>query len=137
MAFRVVYRDGRGATFSAPVEKLPDGSWIMHSADGQQLPIHLTFNDDQAGSLTFVEYREEPEPADLRLHLPERIGTENSFQQLQRAYVQQEIVGQRKQRQEARTLAQQSSVNPAKVEAARQINAEYASLRNRHGIKNQ
>jgi hypothetical protein len=136
-SFRAVYKDQRGATFSAPVKKMPDGSWVMHSADGVQLPINPTFNDDQAGPLTFVEYREEPELADLRLHLPQKIGTESSFQQLQRAYVEQEVVGQRKQRQESRALAQQTVVNPAKGAQARDVNNQYAARLKRPRTNNQ
>lgn len=135
--YRAVYRDAKRASFSAPVEKLSDGSWVMHTSDGLQLPIDFHFTDDAAGVLTFDSYREEPEPVDLRLHLPEKIGTESSFQQLQRAYVEKEVIAQRQHRQAARASAQQTFINPAKIEAARQINNQYAALKNRHGLKNQ
>lgn len=130
--YRAVYRSETGATFSAPVEKVGEG-WVMHTSDGQQLPIHLTFTDDAAGQLTFVEYREEPEPEDLRLHLPDRIGTENSLQQLQRAYAEKEVVAQRKQRQAARMEIQNVASDAAKVAAARDLNNQHAALKNRHG----
>src|SRR5258706_15165027 len=105
MAYRVVYQNEAGATFSAPVE-LRDGTWVMHTSDGLQLPINFHFTDDEAGPLTFLRYTEQPEPVDLRLHLPDKIGTESSFQQLQRAYVEQEVVAQRKHREQARAEAQ-------------------------------
>src|SRR5258706_5588579 len=134
--YRAVYKNEAGATFSAPVERQSDGTWVMHSSDGLQLPINLEFNDDHAGRLTFSHYRDETPPEDLRLHLPERIGTESSFQQLQRANAAR-INEERKPREEARARAQETSVNPAKVAEARAINQGYASIRNRHGIKNQ
>jgi hypothetical protein len=134
--YRAVFQDEKSsATYSAKVE-LRDGVWLMETSDGFQL-ITLHFDDDEAGRLTFSHYREEPEPVDLRLHLPERIGTESSFQQLQRAYVEKEIIAQRKHRQAARTEIQNvSPPDPAQVAAARRINQEYGALKNRHGLKN-
>jgi hypothetical protein len=77
------------------------------------------------------------QPTDVRLHLPDKIGTESSLQQLQRAYIEQEVVAQRKHRQAARAEMQKvSPPDPTKVEAARRVSGEYASLRNRHGLKN-
>ena len=135
--YRAVYRnESSSATFSAPVEKTPDGSWVMHSADGQQLPIHLTFNDDAAGTLVFSHYREDPEPEDLRLHVEPRQPGQSSFRQLQEAraaHVDQE----RKARGEARAHVQNVLPDPAKVAQARDLNNQYAALKNRHGIKNQ
>ena len=65
--FRAVYRDAKGATFSSHVE-VRDGAWVMLTSEGPQ-PIGYHFDDDAAGRLTFVHYREEPEPVDLRLHI--------------------------------------------------------------------
>jgi len=128
--FRAVYKDQQGHTYSCPVE-VRDGVWAMLTSDGPQ-PIGYTFQDDVGGLLTFLEYREEPEPEDLRLHIEPRQPGQSSFRQLpeaRAAHINQE----RKAREEARARAQEISVNPTKVEAARQINNGYAALRNRHG----
>lgn len=71
---------------------------------------------------------------DSRLHIEPKLGTESSFLQLQRANATR-INEERRNREAARAEAQQVNVDPAKVAAARQINNEYAALRNRHGIK--
>ncbi|SRR5258707_11511614 len=131
--FRAAYKDAQGHTYSCPVE-IHDGKWMLVTTSGLA-PITHTLDNEEYGIVTFDSYREEP---DTRLHLPQRIGTESSFQQLQRAYVEKEIVAKRKHRQAVRTEIQNvSPPDPTKVEAARQINNEFAALRNRHGIKNQ
>ncbi len=131
-SYRAVYKDGQGQTYSCPVQ-VHEGQWKLVTNSGFA-PITHDLDNEEYGVVIFDSYVEE---ADVRLHLPEPIGTENSFQRLQRGFVEQEIVAQRKQRQEARTRAQETFVNPAKTEAAREINNQYAALRNRHGIKNQ
>lgn len=129
--FRAVYKDVRGATFSAPVEKMPDGSWVMHTSNGEQLPITVTFTDDNAGPLNFSHYREEPKPADLRLHI-DRLPGESNLGALQRAYAEKEIVAQRKHRQAARTEIQNILPDPAKVQAAKDLNAQILRERRPH-----
>jgi hypothetical protein len=131
---RAVYKDAANRTYSCPVEKRDD-KWVMLTSDG---PAEITYNfqDDEAGPLVFSHYRDGTESEDSRLHLPERIGTESSFQQLQRANVAR-INAERKHREQARAEAQDTFVNPAKIAEARSINAEFAALRNRHAIKNQ
>src|ERR1700688_3984098 len=96
---RAVYQDETGATFSCPVE-LHDGNWALVTSDGHK-PITFYFDDDAAGRLTFVEYREEVPKEDSRLHI-NRMPGESSFGALQRAYAEKEIVEQRKHRQAAR-----------------------------------
>lgn len=130
--YRAVFKDSNGATFSAPVEKQTDGSWIMHTSDGLQLPINSEFHDDHAGPLIFSHYREEPEPEDLRLHI-DRLPGESSFGALQRAYAEKEIVEQRNQRQAARTEIQNVLPDPAKTAQARNINEEFARLKRPNG----
>lgn len=122
--FRAAYRNKKDATFSAPVEKHGD-TWVMHTSDGP-VPIAYTFQDDVGGLLTFVEYRQE---TDTRLHLPERIGTESSFQQLQRAYTESEIGAARKQRQAAlQNINNDSAARELdRIAAARDINTQFAA----------
>jgi hypothetical protein len=129
-SFRAVYKDAQGRTYSCPVE-IHDGKWMLVTASGFS-PITHTLDNEEYGDVTFDSYRE-VEPEDLRLHLPDRIGTENSFQQLQRGFVEQEIVAQRKQRREARAQAQQVSVNPAKVAEVRDLNNQLAHAKRPNG----
>jgi hypothetical protein len=75
------------------------------------------------------------QPTDSRLHVEPRQPGQSSFRQLQEARATQ-INEERKAREEARARAQQTSVNPAKVAEARDLNNQYAAVRNRHGIKN-
>lgn len=117
---RAVYRNKKGATFSAPIEKHGD-TWIMQTSDGP-VPIAHTFQDDVGGLLTFVEYRQE---VDTRLHI-DRLPGESSFGALKRAYAEKEIAEQRKQRQVARTQIQDVPPDPAKIAAARELNNEIA-----------
>jgi hypothetical protein len=130
--YRAVYKNEAGATFSAPVEKRSDGTWVMHSSDGLQLPIDFHFTDDHAGPLIFSHYREEPEPADLRLHI-DRLPGESSLGALQRAYAEKEIVEQRKHRQAARAEAQNDIPDPVKVQAARDLNNQMAHNKKPNG----
>jgi hypothetical protein len=125
MSYQAVYKNEQGATFSALVEKQSDGSWIMHSSDGLQLPITSQFNDDHAGPLFFSHYREDPEPVDLRLHI-DRLPGESSFGALQRAYAEKEIVAQRKHREAARAEGQKVIPDPVKVQQARDLNTQLA-----------
>ena len=106
----------------------------MLTSDGPQ-PIGYIFQDDVGGLLTFLEYREDPEPVDDRLHIEPRQPGQSSFRQLQEARAAH-INAERKERELARAEAQNVLPDPAKVEAARQINNQYGALRNRHGIKN-
>jgi hypothetical protein len=76
------------------------------------------------------------QPTDSRLHVEPRQPGQSSFRQLQEARAAQ-IDQERKARVEGRARAQQTVANPAKVAEARGINQGYASIRNRHGIKNQ
>jgi len=133
-SYRAVYKDLQDRTYSCPAVKTED-RWMMMTSDGLTEITH-TFQDDIGGLLTFLEYREDPEPEDLRLHIEPRQPGQSSFRQLQEARAAH-INQERKAREEARARAQEISVNPTKVEAARQINNQYGALRNRHGIKNQ
>ena len=131
-SYRAVYMDLQNRTYSCPAVKTED-RWMMMTSDGLTEITH-DFQDDIGGPLTFLEYREDP--ADDRLHIAPRQPGQSSFRQLQGANVSR-VNAERKAREESRARAQEISVNPAKVEAARQINNEYAALKNRHGIKNQ
>src|SRR5258708_38967369 len=116
---RAVYRDERGATYSCPVE-IHDGKWAMLTSEGLQ-PITHHFHDDVGGLLTFVKYRDEPNAEDPRLQI-NRLPGESSFGALQRAYAENEIVEERKQRQAARSEIQNVAPDPSKGAAARAIN---------------
>ena len=126
---RAVYRNKKGATFSAPVEKHGD-AWIMQTSDGPA-PITYNFQDDAAGPLTFVEYREEP---DTRLHI-DRLPGENSFGALKRAYAEKEIAYQRQQRQATlQTINNDSAAHELnRIAAARDVNAQFAQTRKPRG----
>jgi|SRR6266850_3419070 len=128
--FRAKYKDGQGRTYSCPVE-IHNGNWMLVTASGLA-PITHSLDNEEYGIVTFDSYSEQP---DTRLHLPERIGTESSFQQLQRANAAR-INAERKNRELARAEAQSFQSDPSKVARAREINEQYAALRNRHGIKN-
>ena len=122
--YRAMYRNEKGATFSAPVEKQTDGTWTMFTSEGPQ-PISYTFQDDVGGLLTFVEYREEP---DTRLHI-DRLPGESSFGALKRAYAETEIAAQRQHRQAALQKINNDSAarELSRVAAARDINAQFAA----------
>ncbi len=79
--FRAVYRGTEGRTYSCPVE-IHDGQWMLVTTSGFA-PITHSIDNEEYGVVVFDSYVEE---ADVRLHLPEPIGTENSFQRLQRAF---------------------------------------------------
>jgi len=118
---RAVYKDEHGATFSCPVE-LHENKWMMLTSEGFQAITH-EFKDDVAGTLTFVEYREQK---DSRLHV-ERLPGESGFAAMQRAYAEQEIATQRKHREAARAEINNQPPDAAKVaraEGVRQLNAQ-------------
>ena len=127
--FRAVYRNKKGATFSAPVEKHGD-AWIMQTSDGP-VPIAHTFQDVVGGLLTFVEYREEP---DTRLHI-DRLPGESSFGALKRAYAEKEIAYQRQRRQAAlQTINNDSAARELnRIAAARDTNAQFAKAKKPRG----
>ena len=85
MSYRAVYRDSQGRTYSAPVE-LHDGKWVMVTSEGFA-QINLHFDDDRAGRLEFVEYRDEPD--DERLHIEPKQPGQSSLAQLQAAAAKQ------------------------------------------------
>ena len=128
--FRAVYKDAQGHTYSCPVE-IHNGGWMLITTSGFAPIIH-SLDNEEYGVVTFDSYSEQP---DTRLHLPDRIGTESSFQQLQRANAAR-INEERKNRELARAEAQSFQPNPAKVALAREINGQYAAQKNRHGINN-
>jgi len=72
------------------------------------------------------------EPGDSRLHLGERLSNENPLQRLQRGYAEQEVAAQRKARQQARNQAQSATVDPRKIEQARNANNYIAALKKPH-----
>lgn len=76
------------------------------------------------------------EPTDSRLHIEPRQPGQSSFRQLQEARAAQ-VNQERKQRELGRAEAQKVAPDPNKIQQARRINQEFASLRNRHGLKNQ
>src|SRR5258708_485795 len=133
MSIRAVYKNDRGQTYSAPVEKQSDETWRMLTSDGP-VPINYHFQDDVGGLLTFVEYRKETESPDLRLHIDSRLPGESSFRQLQRLNAER-IVEQRQQRSQARTQAQNVAAqhDPAKVAAAQELNAQILRERRPRG----
>src|SRR5713101_5061441 len=118
---KAIYRDAAGNQFSCPVVQ-NNGAWAMVTSDGPQ-PITHEFQDDIAGTLTFVEYREQK---DSRLHV-ERLSGESGFAAMQRAYAEQEIATQRKHREAARAEMNNQPPDAAKVaraESVRQLNAQ-------------
>ena len=123
---RAVYKDEHGATFSCPVE-LHENKWMMLTSEGFQAITH-EFKDDVAGTLTFVEYREQK---DSRLHV-ERLPGESGFAAMQRAYAEQEIATQRRQRQQLRAQVQ-TPADAKTIEQVRQINNEWAALKRPRG----
>ena len=126
--FRAIYKDAQGRTYSCPVQ-VHDGQWMLLTTSGFA-PITHSLDNEEHGVVVFDSYREE---ADMRLHLPERIGTENSFQQLQRAYVEQEIVAQRRHREQTRADAQNVAPDQSKISAARDLNTQFANAKKPRG----
>jgi len=97
------------------------------ASDGPQ-PITHEFQDDVAGLLTFFEYRK---TEDSRLHV-ERLPGESGFAAMQRAYAEQEIATQRRQRQQLRAQVQ-TPADAKQIEQVRQINNEWAALKRPRG----
>src|SRR5260221_581549 len=120
---RAVYKDTANRTYSCPVE-IRDNKWQMKTSEGFQ-DITFHFDDDIGGRLFFVEYREDPKPEDSRLHI-DRLPGESSFGALQRAYAEQKVAVERKQREQARAHAQEVPVDAAAVARAREINNQLA-----------
>ena len=99
----------------------------MVTSDGPQ-PITPEFQDDAAGTLTFVEYRAEP---DFRLHV-EPGG--DSFRVLQEAGAKA-TTQYRDSRQRARQemLAQLNQPNEKRIQDGRRINREFADMKRPRG----
>lgn len=130
MGQRAVYRDSEGATYSASIV-FSEGRWVMVTSDGLQ-EITYYFNDDDAGRLEFVQYRDEPDTdADTRLHLPEPIGTETPMQLVQRAYAEQVVGEQRKARLQIRN-EMQADPSAAYARQTRRLSNEFARLKKPH-----
>ena len=128
--FRAVYKDAQGRTYSCPVQ-VHDGKWMLVTTSGFT-PITHTLDNEEYGEVVFDSYREE---ADIRLHIEPRQPGQSSFRQLQEARAAQ-VDQERKARVESRARAQQTFVNPANVQQARDLNNQYAALKNRHGANN-
>lgn len=127
-SWRAIYKDAKGGRYSAPIEKQSDGAWAMLSSDGP-IPITHQFQDDAAGTLTFVEYKEVP---DSRLHV-ERLPGESSLGALQRAYAEKVVAQERRDRQQARKEIQNANMpDPRRVQAARNANNYAASQMRPH-----
>lgn len=168
MKYVAQYVDCAGNSFSAPVTKLPNGQWVLATANGpREISYYIYGNDLAGGYATFRDFRlddvpknlrgcdyfelrnqmyktlpwpqklptspiPQTQPDDTQLHI-ERLPGESSFGALQRAYAEQGIAAQRKQRQVARTEAQNTPIDPREVAAAMRVNAEYAALRRPRG----
>ena len=128
--FRAVYKDARGQTFSAPVEKRGD-DWIMLTSEGPT-PIAHHFDDDIGGRLTFVRY-EEVEPDHRPLHIEAKSPGQSSLSQLQTAAAQREA-DYRRDREIARQrfLNEANAPNPHAVQQARDINNQFVQRRRWH-----
>jgi hypothetical protein len=100
----------------------------MITSDGPQ-PIVFRFQDDVAGELIFDSYREEPESADSRLH----VQAGSTWTDHRQAFAEQELTEQRKRRQAGRTEIQNVPPDPAKVAAARELNAQILRERRPRG----
>ena len=68
------------------------------------------------------------EPDDTRLHLPERIGTESSMRQVQRAYAEQTVSAERKERLRRRNEAQSDPTNAYAAQSRRLAN-QFAAMK--------
>lgn len=101
--------------------------------DVRPCTITYSLDNEEFGIITFDSYREE---IDSRLHIEPRQPGQSSFRQLQEARASH-INQERKAREEARAHMQNVLPDPAKVQAARELNNQYGALKNRHGIKNQ
>jgi hypothetical protein len=96
----------------------------MQTSDGiQNITFH--FQDDVAGKLIFDSYREEPESADSRLHVP----AGSTWTDHKQAYAQQQLAAQRRTRDKVRNDIQNvpvNSVNAARFAAAHAEKQEVA-----------
>src|SRR6266436_5837528 len=128
-SFRAVYRDQQGRTYSCPVVE-HDGAWAMVTSDGPQ-PITHQFQDDVAGTLSFVGYRE-AEP-DTRLHLEPRQPGQSSLGQLQSAAAKVEAQARADRRRAHQKTVEAAQPDPRQVEATMRVSAEYAALKKPRG----
>ncbi len=124
-SWRAVYKDERGATYSCPVE-IHDNKWMMRTSEGFRL-ITLKFQDDVAGTLSFVGYRE-AEP-DTRLHLEPRQPGQSSLAQLQSAAAKVEAQARGERRRAHQKTVQEAQPDPRQVAATLRLNAEFAALK--------
>jgi len=126
MNYAAVYRDQHGQNYSCPVVE-NNGAWSMLTSDGPQ-PIAIHFQDDRAGTLTFVEYREEK---DSRIHVEKG----ESFRVLQEAGARARAADLAS-RQHARQQALQE-LNQPDVKKSREIrrlnNVHAQQMRSRGG----
>src|SRR6266481_5990015 len=127
---RAVYRDKNGASYSCPVE-MRDGEWAIVTSDGPTTPIPLHFEDDVAGCLTFVEYRE---VEDSRLHIEPKQPGQSSLGQLQAAAAKVEAQA-RADRLQARqqTMQTLNEPNVRQIQQAREYAAEVLAARKPRG----
>ena len=115
--WRAVYRDQQGRTYSCPVVK-KDGAWAMVTSDGHQ-PITHEFQDDVAGMLTFVEYREEERGT--KLHIEPKQPGQSSLAQLQSAHAKVEAQARSARHQERQqVLAETNQPDAQRVRQARE-----------------
>jgi|SRR5438552_13207130 len=127
--WRAVYRDQQGRTYSCPVVK-KDGAWAMVTSDGHQ-PITHEFQDDVAGMLTFVEYREEERGT--KLHIEPKQPGQSSLAQLQSAHAKVEAQARADRQRAHQDAVAAAQLDPRKVAATMRINAEYAALKRPRG----
>ena len=125
--FRAVYRNARGQTFSAPVEKRGD-DWIMLTNEGTAT-ITQHFDDDVGGRSTFVRY-EEVESDHRPLHIAVKSPGQSSLSQLQTAAAQREAE-YRRDREIARQrfLNEANAPDPQAIQQVRDINNQFAQRR--------
>ncbi len=117
MSLRAVYKDGEGKTYSCPVA-IHNNRWMMQTSAGFE-EIGYNFQDDVAGLLVFVEYREE---TDSRIH----VQPGSTWADHKLAHAQQRLVEERKQRDQARAELNNQLPDPHKVQQAREINNQIA-----------
>lgn len=121
---RAVYRDQQGRTYSCPVE-VHDNRWMILTSEGfQEIGYH--FQDDIAGSLTFLECREE---TDSRIHVERGSG----WAEHKLAYAQQRLAEERKNRDRARSEMNNQQPDPARVAQARELAAQILHARKPNG----
>src|SRR6267154_306263 len=123
---RAVYKDERGATYSCPVE-IHDNKWMMLTSGGFQ-PITNEFQDDIAGTLSFVEYRDEK---DSRIHVEQGA---NSFRALQEAGAKATAEYEtQKAKQRREMLNELNRPDPQRIRQAREYAAEVLRARKPRG----